>query len=647
MSQQILAILALLLSALPCSAQEAPAEPNQTAPSGLYQQGPTDPRELKASFDPFFAEQMEKLHIPGAVFLVVKDGEIFFTKGYGFADLENKRPVVPHETLFRVGSISKLFTATAVMQLAERGLLNLDDDVNKYLTLFQLEASYPKPVTVANLLTHTGGFDNRVIGYVARSAAAVAPLGSYLAARMPPRVLPPGEMFSYSNHGIALAGYLVEVISGVPFTQYIEENILQPLGMQRSSFRLPPHLEPDLAISYEYNNSYQPLGFFYTNAAPSGALITTAADIAHFMIAHLQNGRHGASRILTEATTQDMHRQHFTSHPRLPGVAYSFIEYFANNQRAIWHGGLIGGFYSLLFLVPEQNLGFFFACTTFRPSLSLLGEQLVRRFFDHYYPVQKVPPRPPAGFQQRAGRFTGSYRGNRYSRRTFEKMDTLFTQVRVTADHDGALVLHDPTGVHEPSRWVEVEPLLFQSVKGDNYLAFREDKPGRITHIFFPPSPGGPVTLEKLPWYETTAFQLSLGGFLVLVFLSACLMWPAGILVRRLRKRPSTAPRPARLARRLAGLISALNLVFLLGMSFALVQLKGEFFLGVPPVVIALLCIPLLTTLLTVALPIYTVLAWKNAYWSVIGRWHYSLITLAALVYIPFLLYWNLLGFQF
>ena len=643
MPRRILALLVLLLSTLPCLAQGAQTEPNQPASSVPRQQGPTDPQELEAFLDPFFAEQMEKLHIPGAVFLLVKDGEIFFTKGYGFADLEKKTPVVPDKTLFRVASISKLFTATAVMQLSEQGLLNLDDDVNKYLTLFQLEANYPTPVTVANLLTHTGGFDERFIGMAARSASKVVPLGPYLAARMPPRVLPPGEVFSYSNHGFGLAGYLVEVISGVPFAQYIDEHILQPLGMRRSSFLLLPHLAPDLAVSYGYgNNTYQPVPFDYFNEAPASALITTATDIARFMVAHLQDGRYENTRILHEATAQDMHRQHFTHHPRLPGVAYGFFEGFGHNQRAIMHDGGWNGFGSRLFLLPEQKLGFFVACASY--SCFPLIEKLTKQFLNRYYPVQEQPdpPQPSAAFQSRANRFTGSYRHNRYARRTLEKGATLFGQFRVTAGDDGTLTLHSPGDVLEPSRWVEVEPLLFRRVDDEGYMAFREDEKGRITHMFM-----GLEAFDKLPWYDTTAFQQRLGNTLLLVFFSACLVWPVSSLIRRLRKQPSSAPRAARLARLLAGFISALNLVFLVGLNLAAVRMGQEFVYGMPPLVIALLCIPLLTTLLTALLPIWTVFAWKDKYWSLVGRLHYSLITLAALAYIPFLSYWNLLGFRF
>ena len=201
----VLAVLVALLPVLPSSAQGMLPSPNQVLLSAPHQQGPTDPQELEAFLDGFFAEQMEALHIPGAVFILVKDGETFFTQGYGLANLGSQRPVIPDETLFRVGSVSKRFTDTAIMQLVEQGRLNLDDDVNEYLESFQLEENYPRPVTIANLLTHTGGFDERLTGTGVRSPSELVPLGQYLADNMPPRVMPPGDTISYSNHGYALA----------------------------------------------------------------------------------------------------------------------------------------------------------------------------------------------------------------------------------------------------------------------------------------------------------------------------------------------------------------------------------------------------------------------------------------------------------
>ncbi|HCF26353.1 MAG TPA: hypothetical protein DEV81_03885 [Cyanobacteria bacterium UBA11049] len=216
----VLVILVLLMHQMPCAA----------APPGL-----TNPQELEAFLDRFFTARMPRLHIPSAAFVLVKDGKTFFSKNYGYADLEKKILVDP-ETLFGVGSVTKLLTATAVMQLVEQGKLSLNQDVNKYLQQVQVDKNYPTPVTVADLLTHTSGFDEHFIGTGAKTAAQVMPLKDYVAKQMPARVIPPKQVICYSNYGMVLAGYLVELVSGVPFTQYVDENIFQPLGMAHSSF---------------------------------------------------------------------------------------------------------------------------------------------------------------------------------------------------------------------------------------------------------------------------------------------------------------------------------------------------------------------------------------------------------------------------
>lgn len=614
------------------SAREAAAEPGP---------GPTDPKELEQFLDPFFAEQMERLHIPGAVFLLVKDGEVFFAKGYGYSDLERKIPVVPDRTLFRVASVSKLFTATAVMQLYERGLLRLDEDVNQYLKRFNLENNFPQPVTAAHLLTHTTGLDERQIGIASRNQPI--PLETYLAARMPPRVMPPGEMISYSNHGYALLGDLVEAVSGLPFPEYIDRNILHPLGMERSGFFPSQISSPDLAVGYEYKNgSDRSLPFYGINTGPASSLMATAAEMARFMIAHLQKGRYGEARILEEATAEQMHRRQFTHHPKLAGMAYGFFEQIDNGRRAIYHDGGMTGFSSRLLLLPERNIGFFVACNShYEPEFF---QELTRRILDRYDPLQHrwTPPPPPADFQRRASRFAGSYRSVQHARSTLEKLVTLLGEFRVLSNGDGTLTLRFPGDHLPPRRGVEVAPLLFQSVDGEGYAAFREGPHGKISHLFL-----DQLALEKLPWYETSAFQIGLIGFFVLVFLSACIAW----LIPLIRRRQNASSQIVPALRRscfLIGSVSALNLIFLIGLAVALLQVdQMEFAYGMPPFMFVLLSIPLLTIGLTIGLVYCTALAWKNGSGSLPERSYYTLVTLAALMFIPFLEYWNLLGFRY
>jgi CubicO group peptidase (beta-lactamase class C family) len=387
--RHVLCLLLLSILWLPTIIADATptSSPRYTAPTAPH--GPTDPDEVKAFVDAFFTDQMQERHIPGAVFVLVKDGTLMLAQGYGYANLEQLTPIVPETTVFRVQSISKLFTATALMQLHERGQLDLHADVNTYLRHFQLASAFARPVTTAQLLTHTAGFDQVATGVSARTTAEQQPLGDYLAHSMPARMMPPGVIYSYNNHGMSLAGYLIEEISGQPFAQYMTDNILQPLDMRHSRFVRLPDLAPQMATEYTYRaGTYQPVPFDYLNTLPAGGLNATGSDMAHFMIAHLQNGRYLDRRILSEVTTQEMHQQHFTAHPQLPGVAYGFHEYFQNGLRALEHGGTWAGSTSELMLFPAQNMGFFMSYTRNDEGLR---DRFTKQFIDHYFPAPEAP----------------------------------------------------------------------------------------------------------------------------------------------------------------------------------------------------------------------------------------------------------------
>lgn len=623
------------------------------SPTGL---GLKEPQELEAFVDNFFNEQMSKTHVPGAVISVVKDGKLFFAKGYGYANLEKKIPVEADKTLFRVASLSKLFTATAAMQLYERGQLDLDADVNQYLTDFKLKNPYSEPVTAARMMMHTDGTTVRRIGLAAHTEAEMEPLGDYLADHMPPIVSRPGELYSYSSHSTALLGYVVEKISGTPFAEYIDKNILQPLKMRRSTFLqpLPPALADNLAVGYQHQSgNFKPVPFLYLNIAPAAAMSTTATDMANFMIAHLLRGRYENSRILEEDTVRLMHKTHFAHHPKLPGTSYSFRERLENNIRMIGHLGSLRGYSSSLTLMPDQNIGIFIASNSF----SGIHGKLLSQLLDHYFPVpdKPAPLKPLALTDEQLDRFTGTYRDVEYPRATFLKPSAVFKHINIKKGDNGTLVIQTPGlfFLNNPQniKLIPVEPKLFQRANDDALTAFGEaiedEGSNQIKFVFNPlwPKIGA---YERVPWYETAWVQLGLLGFCVLVFLSAFFIWPIRPLIRRLRGKNFQIERQPSRAWLLAGVVGTLNLVFIIGLPLSL-WLYGAWKLayGVPAFAIAFLSLPPIATVLTLGLAVFTVLGWKNKYWSVIARSHYSLITLAALAFIPLLTYWNLLGFQF
>jgi CubicO group peptidase (beta-lactamase class C family) len=353
----------------------------------------TDWADLETFLDDFFATHLDSHQIPGAAVAVVADGRLVLAKGYGYADLAANRPVDPALTVFDVGSVSKLFTYTAVMQLVEQGRLDLHTDVNDYLTHFQVPDTFAQPVTTAHLLTHTGGFDEWDIGAAVRDATEVLPVCDYLAQRLPPRVRPPGELLVYSNHGTALAGCLVEEISGQPFADYVADHILNPLGMDHSSFGWPPALLANMATGYaQHPAGPRPFAPYYRHYGPAGELKATAVDMSRFMIAHLQNGRYADAQILQPETVQLMHAQQYSHHPRLPGFTYGFFEEQFNGRRALLHGGDTNPtFSSLLVLLPEENVGLFIAHNSVEWHFR---QRLIGAFMDRYYPAA-TPAAPP------------------------------------------------------------------------------------------------------------------------------------------------------------------------------------------------------------------------------------------------------------
>ncbi len=618
-------------------------------------------------------------NIPGATVAVVKDGQVIFEKGYGYADIDKRESVLANRTLFRVGSVSKLFIWTAVMQLAEEGRLDLDADVNTYLKDFQIPATYPQPITLRNLMSHTAGFEDLAIGgrVFVHNASDIIPLDEYLKDKMPARVRPPGEVTAYSNYGSALTAYIVEQVSGMPFDRYVEEKILRPLDMNYTTFEqpLPPELASNMSKGYRFsNNAYTAEPFEYLQIWPAGSMSSTSEDMAKFMIAHLQDGRYGNNSILQEATAQQMHSQLFTNDPKVNGMAYGFWEARLNNQSMIMHGGDTILFHTLLVLLPESHLGFFISSNEQSSEPAIY--ELLQAFMDHYYPVPPQPvPRAIPGFDENASKFEGSYRMTRSAYTNFEKVGSLFQETRVSIGPNSTLIISQPLQGSE--QWVEVAPLVFRPADGlpsQDSLVFGEDSQGqgRINHLF---NVNNPTTAyEQVAWYEEASFNFALLGACILLFLST-LIWPAGFILNRYStksksmkpsgempsQQPSSqqqpnqqlnqqlSPRPGNAARWIAGGSSMLNLLFLLGLLSMLLAspTEAEFIYTIPPWLTALLAIALIAAFLSLGSIVFAALAWMKGYWSLPDRLHYTLVVLALLSFVWWLNNWNLLGFKF
>ena len=295
--------------------------------------------------------------IPGAVVVVVKDGQVLTERGYGYADVAKKTKVDPKSTLFRPGSISKLFTWTALMQQVEQGKVDLNADVNKYID-FKIPPFEGKPITVLNLMTHTPGFEEQVKDLITLGEKTQVPFDTLLKRWTPNRIYAPGTTPAYSNYGASLAGYIVQRTSGEPFDAYLEHHIFGPLGMAHSTFRqpLPANLKPLMAEGY-VSGKDKPYGYEFVNAAPAGALAASGDDMGRFMIAHLQNGTYNGQQILQPATAQLMHSRANSPFAAGDGMAHGFYETNINGMRVIAHGGDTVAFHSDLHLFLDKNVG--------------------------------------------------------------------------------------------------------------------------------------------------------------------------------------------------------------------------------------------------------------------------------------------------
>jgi len=606
--------------------------------------GPTDPVELEAFMDGLVGAHLEAYDIAGAAVSVVKDGTLFFAKGYGYADVDEKKCVVADETLFRIGSISKLFVWTAIMQLVEQGKLDLNADINTYLTDFTIPDTYDKPVTLAHLMTHTAGFEEHVIGLFARDKERLLPLGEILAQELPARVRRPGDVASYSNHGTGIAAYIVEQTSGLTWDEYAEQKILAPLGMEQTTFRqpVPGPLAATASKGYSYRGGeFHEGDFEYIPLAPVGAAGATATDLANFMIAHLQRGQFGDTSILDSATVRQMHGALFRHTPDVNPMSHGFIDMSMNGQWVIGHGGSTLMFHSTMALLPEHGVGLFVSYNSSGGEMAV--GKVYKAFMDRYYPAGEIQTLTPTeNARNRLRRFVGSYRANRYAHWRLTKLAAAFGPVNVILTEEGAL--KTITG-RKTSRWIETAPLTFREEDALRTLAFREDEKGRITHMFLGDLPF--IAYERIGLTELPAVHRGFAIVAAILILATAVFLPAAALVRlRYGVRLDPKSRVPFAARVLAWSACLLFVVFAVGFAFVMKN-PTEIAYGIPSGLKVLLVLPVLAAVLTLGEMVYTVIIWRSRKGRTWGRVCYTVISLTCIVVLWQLNYWNLLGFRY
>lgn len=607
--------------------------------------------DLGDFFDKRIHEMIEQEHIPNLTVAVVSSGKVVFEKGYGYADLEKEKSVDPKTSLFRIGSVSKLFTWTAIMQLVEKGELDLYTDINEYID-FEIpneivtqknNTAVVEPITLHHLLTHTAGFEDYANSIFRLSKEEMPPLHEYVQTYLPKRIYPVGEVLAYSNYATALAGYIVEKKTGVPFETYIEQNIFQPLGMEKSTFNQPvdEKLTVQLALPYRFiNDKYVQAKFEYM-PAPAGGMSSSATDMAQFMLAYLQGGK----GLLAESTVQQMLSPQFTHHATLDGMTYGFMERNRNGIRALYHGGSTMLYDTGLYLLPEEEIGIFISYSGANYQVHV---NIFEQFVDYYFPNDEKE-RLTENSNEDNQNLAGEYHQNRRSVTTSGKFISLTSGVlRVEMGKDNDLFV---SHLGKKSRFTKDSSGIYyhtyETKVTDPYgefsaIVFEKDPLGRMMLMT-----DGPMTYSKAPWYSTSGFTILLLGLSILYIISSFIYRGIIAIIKFIKRKDELLTSPERIIRIVTTLYGIITIVFvgqmiLTGQLDPLYGLPKDVYKALSALEMMIGYLPLImTSLLFVLVPITIILWWKKRF-RLRTRIHYSLYTFFTICLGWLFYFWNI-----
>jgi CubicO group peptidase (beta-lactamase class C family) len=595
---------------------------------------------LARVIDPVMEQWIDRRKGPGAVVVVVKRDAEVFAKGYGFADIEARKPFTADATLVRPGSVSKLFTGIAVMQLLDAGRLDLDRDVNGYIDFTIPLPEGDVPVTLRRLLTHRAGFEEHVKGLFSRKSEP-EPLGRWLANNLPRRLFPKGDVEAYSNYGLALAGYVVERVSGEPFAVYVQRHILDPLGMRHSTFRqpLPDDLAPLMAKGYHTSGKW-PLASFETIVTPAGGLSATGTDMGRFIGALMNGGELDGVRILAKARLDEMMAPSDGTPAGYLGLAFFGTKVAGHD--AIGHEGETMAFFSDLRFFPELGVGIFVS----RDGTGEIGAAtqipdpttaIARRF------LPEVPVAADARTTALSGDagVAGIYHSSRRAESSLVRFNDLVTQTVVKIDAAGNARLFSAIWPFGDGRTFKRVARNLYEGPANTRIALMEDA-GSDSYIALPA-----VRLQRVPWSLDARWIAPAFAASAAVVLLTLLAWPVAALWRRWRKRRWSQDRADRrkfLVVRLVLLVDAIVIVAtaaLFIMRFVDLSIFSD---ALDPLLLVLYALAWVGVLGAVATLWAATRFWRN---GVGGRWsriHHSLIAASSVMLAWFFLTFRIAG---
>lgn len=602
--------------------------------------------DLEAFFDGLVPLQMERSDVAGATVLVMKDGKELLKKGYGYSDVTKKSAVDPDTTMFRLASISKLFTWVSVMQLSEQGKVDIDADVNNYLD-FKIATAFNKPITLRNLMTHTGGFEEVVHDIIFVDPKKAHSLRDFMLQNQPRRMYPPGEIPAYSNYGVGLAGYIVERVSAEPFEQYVSEHIFMPLGMKHSSFNEPmtAELAPYVSDGYRATTEKPAIGFEIFNPAPAGGISSAAGDMEKFGLALLSGGELDGHRILKTETRDAMWTRQFGTSDSLPPQCMGFYQTWRNNLHFIGHDGDLVAFHSMFLLEPTQNLVLFVSYNS-AGSAQRNRAELLDGFADRYFPAY-TPPAFQSIPADQLKDIAGNFQSTRRADSTKLAIGNPAGQSIFSLDKDGVLTVDTAKDLRGHTRkWKPIGKDLWQAEDEQARLFAIRDSSGKIVRMAVN-FPG--VQLQRVPWYEHKSFvgiSLAVSLLILLPVVAASLIR----LSRRLffRDRPPLKPQPGTLwisiGPRLAAFLWIIVTIWLAALA---VNLQNE---ALPSFSVIQRYFSLINwfSVLAVFFSIFALVAglriWTRADVRTISRIKFSLVAAACVFLTWYSIHWNLIG---
>lgn len=587
-----------------------------------------NPTEVERFIDRIIPEQLEVNRVAGATVSIVQGDQIIFLEGYGYADMEKRIEVDPDQTMFQVASVTKLFTWTAVMQLVETGQLDLEVDINAYLD-FPIPTTYPEPITIRHLMTHSAGFEDRAYDMMASSPEDQLPLSQWLPTHIPARIFPPGTVIAYSNYGAALAGYIVERATGRPFEAYLEENVFAPLGMEHTSIRQGGHSAGITARGHTYyENVFYPKPPELDQAFPAGGLSTSAGDMTRFMMAHLQVTQ---PSILSDESIDRMHSQALGYDLRVNGMGLGFIQMDRNRQTVIGHDGDLFFSHSLMVLIPKYDLGLFVAYNS--AEAGGLPQELFHEFMDAYYPFTPSPSRKEVDLDQ----FTGRYDWSRQNGTTPEKIESLFSEVTFIKTDEGTLKTKTPGS---PLEMIPVDDRVFQDIHTGAMMVFLENDNGDI--IYAAHSDWPDMVLIRQSWYKVDALHLGL----LIASVSAFIIMIAGLIVRLVVRRSRHLPTHEHGVLWIAPMITGIGSVAIVATFITLFDNYLNLLYGNAPTFL-LQAMSIAVAGGSIFAVVGTLLVWRGGFWSRREKVIYSAMAVVSVVFTGWLANWNLLWIQF